>query len=61
MMAGIVTQSFIAIIAQMEVVDLATVRVQPLQKGSVLHRLIRTSMQLGGSMLGSKVTSLRQR
>ena len=44
MMAGIVTQSFIAITAQMEVVDLARVRVQPLRKGSVLHRLIRTSM-----------------
>ena len=38
------TQSFIAITAQMEVADLARVRVQPLWKGSVLDRLIKTSM-----------------
>ena len=37
------------------------VKVQPLRKGSVLDYLMETSMWLGDSMLGTKVTSLRQR
>ena len=50
-----------AIREQIEVVDLAMVKVQSLRKGSVLDCLMVTSMWLGDSMLGIKVISLRQR
>ena len=45
----------------MEVVDLAMVNVQPLQKGSGLDCLMDTSMYLGDSREGMKVTSRGQR